>query len=80
MSKLAPRLPKQKDKILLGLRRLDSRAKPGQTFTHAEIARECGVWEGAVRKIEKQAMERLKAKLANASPEARAVLHDMLNA
>lgn len=53
------------DKIILGLRRLAKRSAPGQTYTHGAIAKACGVTEGAIRLIEKKAMERVKQKVAH---------------
>lgn len=53
-------MPKQPDKILRGLRRLQKRAKPGETFTHEAIAKACGVTENSIRTIETRAITRLQ--------------------
>lgn len=63
-----------KDKVLLGLRRMAARQKNGETFSYAEIAKECGVDEKAIRKAEAKAMEKLKQKLAGCSGEVLEVL------
>lgn len=58
-----------KDRLLKGLRRLAKKQKPGQTFSYAEIAKEAGVDEKAIRKLEARALEGLKKKLSGCSPE-----------
>lgn len=48
------------DKVLIGLKRLARKTKPGQGHTIHDIARECGVTPKAIRDIEQRALGRLK--------------------
>lgn len=69
-----------KDKVLLGLRRLAARQKNGETFSYAEIAKECGVDEKAIRKAEAKAMEKLKQKLSGCSGDVVSALRGAMRA
>jgi hypothetical protein len=51
------------DPIVLGLRRMSERQRPGQCFTAAEIARELHVDEGTVRYTERQALAKVAQRL-----------------
>ncbi len=58
MSKKIPR-------ILVGLRRLSKELQPGETLTVKEIAKECGVSERCIQKIEQKATARMRKKLGD---------------
>lgn len=51
------------DKILAGLKSLQSRTSPGQAYSAEKIAQACGVSKRAIIVIEQRAIRRLKMKI-----------------
>lgn len=56
------------ERILAGLRRLQSTQQPNQAFTPTQIAQECGCSERAITFIERKALYRLAQRLRKAAP------------